>query len=609
VTTYPLATATPVWQDQGVFLKRHLIRKDGKPHVYYSLCESVRLSKSRVMQRRVLNLGELNTTQVERWQRSIEVIQQEGERRQYRLFTDREGAAPAGALDVCEVILSSLSVRHPRQFGACGLGSRLWQELGLDGFFAEALQDRRGPVEWSKVIELLAVNRLCEPESELGVHQRWFGATAMNVILDTDDAVAAKDRLYRALDKALEHKEALETHLGKRWRDLFGTRCELLLYDLTSTYFEGQAAEVPKAAFGYRRDHRPDCRQLILALVVTAEGFPLSYEVFEGNRADVSTLEEILDSVERKHGSLGRVWVFDRGIVSEENLELLRRRGAFYLVATPKRKLAAFEQELLKEDWAQVSGRPGIEVKLIEREGELYVLTRSRERAERERTIRLRALHGLRNDLRTLSKQVRTGRLRKRDLILLRLGRLEERWPNAWAYLKKVDLTDAELVWRWDRKKLRSAWLQQGGYLLRTNLTQGPPETLWRYYLQLTEVEGIFRTFKSELNLRPIWHRLQRRVEAHILVAFLGYCLWVCLKQKLKAAAGSLSPAQVLHCLKQIMMVEVWFDLRQGGQICLPRITQPEDEQLLILHHLGWSLPEQPPPKIYRNQDRFVWTT
>ena len=609
MTTYPLATATPVWQDQGVFLKRHLIRKDGKPHVYYSLCESVRLSKSRVMQRRVLNLGELNTTQVERWQRSIEVIQQEGERRQYRLFTDREGAAPAGALDVCEVILSSLSVRHPRQFGACGLGSRLWQELGLDGFFAEALQDRRGPVEWSKVIELLAVNRLCEPESELGVHQRWFGATAMNVILDTDDAVAAKDRLYRALDKALEHKEALETHLGKRWRDLFGTRCELLLYDLTSTYFEGQAAEVPKAAFGYRRDHRPDCRQLILALVVTAEGFPLSYEVFEGNRADVSTLEEILDSVERKHGSLGRVWVFDRGIVSEENLELLRRRGAFYLVATPKRKLAAFEQELLKEDWAQVSGRPGIEVKLIEREGELYVLTRSRERAERERTIRLRALHGLRNDLRTLSKQVRTGRLRKRDLILLRLGRLEERWPNAWAYLKKVDLTDAELVWRWDRKKLRSAWLQQGGYLLRTNLTQGPPETLWRYYLQLTEVEGIFRTFKSELNLRPIWHRLQRRVEAHILVAFLGYCLWVCLKQKLKAAAGSLSPAQVLHCLKQIMMVEVWFDLRQGGQICLPRITQPEDEQLLILHHLGWSLPEQPPPKIYRNQDRFVWTT
>ena len=237
----------------------------------------------------------------------------------------------------------------------------------------------------------------------------------MDVILGAEEAVAAKDRLYRALDKALEHKEALETHLGQRWRDLFGARCDLLLYDLTSTYFEGQAAEAPKAAFGYSRDHRPDCRQLILALVVTEEGFPLSYEVFEGNRADVSTLEEILDSVERKHGSLGRVWVFDRGIVSEENLELLRRRGAYYLVATPRRKLAAFEQELLQEDWADVAGRPGIEVKLVERDGELYVLSRSRERVERERTLRLRALHGLRADLRKLSQNVRTGRLRKRD--------------------------------------------------------------------------------------------------------------------------------------------------------------------------------------------------
>ena len=592
-----------------MFLKRHVLRKDGKAHVYYSLCESVRVSGNRVIQRRVLNLGELNTTQLERWQRSIEVIQHEGERRQYRLFTDREGAAPPGAPDVCEVILSSLSVQHPRQFGACWLGSRLWQELGLDMFFADALQDRRGPVEWSKVIELLAVNRLCDPQSELGVHQRWFGTTAMDTILGTDEAVAAKDRLYRALDKALEHKEALETHLANRWRDLFGAKCDLLLYDLTSTYFEGQAGDVPKAAFGYSRDHRPDCRQLILALVVTAEGFPLSYEVFEGNRADVSTLEEILDSVERKHGSLGRVWVFDRGIVSEENLELLRRRGASYLVATPKRKLAAFEQELLDEEWAAVAGRPEIEVKLVERDGEIYVLSRSRERAERERSIRLRALHGLRKDLTELSKSVRTGRLRKRDLILLRLGRLKERWPNAWPYLKKVELTDAELIWRWDRKKLRSAWLQQGAYLLRTNLTEEAPELIWRQYLQLTEVESVFRTLKSALNLRPIWHRLQSRVEAHLLVAFLGYCLWICLKQKLKATAGSLTPAQVLHQLKQILLVEVWFDLRQGGKICLPRITQPENQQQLLLHHLGWSLPEQPPPKIYRDQDRFVWTT
>jgi transposase len=590
-------------------LKRHVRRKSGKEHVYYSLCESIRLSRGRTTQRRVLNLGELNTNQIERWQRSIEVIEQPGQSRQYRLFTDREGAAPAEASDVCEVILSSLSVRRPRQFGACWLASRLWQELKLDEFFATALHDRRGTIEWAKVIELLAVNRLCEPESELGVHQRWYGTTAMDVVLGTEDPVAAKDRLYRALDKAIEHKEPLEQHLARRWQDLFGAKCELLLYDLTSTYFEGQLGEVPLARHGYSRDHRPDALQLILALVVTEEGFPLSYEVFEGNRADVTTLEEILDSVQRKHGALGRVWVFDRGIVSEENLALLRQRGLFYLVATPRRMLGSFQKELIKEDWSQVEGHPQIQLKLISRDQELYVLTRSLERAEKERAIRLRALHGLGKDLAKLSKTVRSGRLRRRELIYKRLGRLEERWPTAWPYLKEVELSESNLVWKWDRKKLRSAWLHQGAYLLRTNLIDRDPQMLWRQYIQLTELEAVFRTLKSELNLRPIFHRIQRRIEAHILIAFLGYCLWICLKQKLRAAAGSLTPAQVIQSLKQIILVEVWFDLCKGGRICLPRITQPEAQQQLILHHLGWSLPEQPPPKIYRDQNQFAWTT
>jgi transposase len=592
-----------------VFLKRHVRRKNGKEHVYYSLCESIRLTRSRTTQRRVLNLGELNTTQIERWQRSIEVIEQEGQSRQYRLFTDREGAAPAEACDVCEVILSSLAVRRPRQFGACWLGSRLWQELKLDEFFGAALQDRHGTVEWAKVIELLAVNRLCDPQSELGVHQRWYGTTAMEVVLGTDEAVAAKDRLYRALDKAIEHKEALEQHLARRWQDLFGAKCDLLLYDLTSTYFEGQAGEVELARHGYSRDHRPDALQIILALVVTEEGFPLSYEIFEGNRADVTTLEEILDSVQRKHGALGRVWVFDRGIVSEENLALLRQRGLFYLVATPRRMLGSFEKELLKEDWSEVEGHPQIQVKLVARDEELYVLTRSLNRAEKERAIRLRMLHGLRKDLAKLSKAVRSGRVRRRELIYKRLGRLEERWPTAWPYLKEVELTDSDLRWSWNRKKLRNAWLHQGTYLLRTNLTDRDPQLLWHQYIQLTDLEAVFRTFKSELSLRPIFHRLQQRVEAHILIAFLGYCLWICLKQKLRAAAGSLTPAQVIHSLKGIILVEVWFDLRKGGRICLPRITQPEAQHQLILHHLGWSLPEQPPPKIYRDQNQFVWTT
>lgn len=237
------------------------------------------------------------------------------------------------------------------------------------------------------------------------------------------------------------------------------------------------------------------------------------------------------------------------------------------------------------------------------------MLSRSLDRAEKERAIRLRALRGLRKDLTKLSKTVRSGRVRRRELIYKRLGRLEERWPTGWPYLKEIQLTDTELRWSWDRKKLRSAWLHQGAYLLRTNLTDHDPEKLWRQYIQLTEVEAVFRTLKSELNLRPIFHRIQRRVEAHILIAFLGYCLWICLKQKLRATAGSLTPAQVIHSLKGIILVEVWFDLRKGGRICLPRITQPEAEQHLILHHLGWSLPEQPPPKIYRDQNQFVWTT
>ena len=431
----------------------------------------------------------------------------------------------------------------------------------------------------------------------------------MDVVLGTEDTVAAKDRLYRTLDKAIEHKESLEQHLAGRWQDLFGAKCDLLLYDLTSTYFEGQAGEIPIARRGYSRDHRPDALQIILALVVTEEGFPLSYEVFEGNRADVTTLEEILDSVERKHGALSRVWIFDRGIVSEENLALLRRRGASYLVATPRRMLGAFQKELVKEDWSEVKAHPQIQVKLVERDGELYVLSRSLNRAEKERAMRMRALHGLRKDLAKLSKSVRSGRVRRRELIYKRLGRLEERWPTAWPYLKGVELTDSNLVWRWDRKKLRSAWLHQGTYLLRTNLTDRDPEKLWRQYIQLTEIEAVFRTLKTELNLRPIFHRIQRRVQAHILIAFLGYCLWVCLKQKLRVAAGSLTPAQVVHSLKQIILVEVWFDLRKGGRICLPRITHPETQQQLILHHLGWSLPEQPPPKIYQDQNQFVWTT
>ena len=581
-----------------MYLKRHVRTKDGKRHVYYSLTESIRLSRRRVRQRRVLNLGELNTTQLEQWQRSIEVLEENGQRLQRRLFTDAESSAPA-APDVCEVLLGSLSVRRPRQFGECWLGCRLFEELQLDQFFSAHLAHHRGPEDWAKVVELLSVNRLCAPGSELSVHERWFDRTAMDVLLEADPAIAGKDRLYRTLDKIVALKGPLEQHLAQRWAHLFNAQFDILLYDLTSTYFEGAAEGVPRAARGYSRDHRPDCRQIVLALVVTSDGFPLSYEVFDGNRNDVTTLDHIVDTVRQRHGATGRVWVFDRGIVSEENLDRLRQRGDSYLVGTPRHRLDDFERELLGGRWETIAQRPGVKVKLIREGDEVFVLARSVDRAKKESAMRRRLLRGLAEDLKGLQRSVRLGRAGSPERIQQRLGKLEERWSRVWPLIRGLKVEGRELSWRWDVKRLKGLARRDGAYLLRSNLEPLSVDLLWRQYVQLTEVEEAFRVLKSELNLRPVWHRTGPRVEAHVMVAFLGYCLWVCLKHKLRAAAPSLTPARVLEALGGMMMVEVWFRLRDGRNLCLPRYTQPEPEQALILHLLGWELPEQPPPRIH----------
>jgi transposase len=589
-----------------MYLKAHERFKDGKRHVYYSLTESLRVSRKRVGQRTVLHLGELNTTQVERWQRTIEAVHEDGQRRQMRLFTDREGQVPVAAEDVAEVVLSSLVVRRPRRFGDCWIGCKLWEELGLRAFWDDAMREQRGEVPWAKVVELLVVNRLCDPRSELFIHEKWFAQTAMDLLLDSDAAVAEKDRLYRALDRMVGHKDALERHLADRWRDLFGASFDVLLYDLTSTYFEGEAEEVEKAARGYSRDHRPDCAQLVIAIVVTPEGFPLSYEVFDGDRADVTTLEAMLDQVEAKHGRARRIWVFDRGLVSEANLQTLRERGGQYVVGTPRHRLRDYEKELLEGSWQQIN--PSVQVQLLEQEQETYVLARSVERAKKEEAMRGRQIRGLMRDLVKLRRSIRKGTLGDSDKVMMRLGRLSERWPRAWHYMS-AEWKEGKLSWQWDRQALRLAQHRDGAYLLRTNLSDHSPEVLWRMYVQLTEVEAVFRALKSELAIRPVWHWVGPRVEAHVMVAFLGYCLWVCLKQKLKAAAPGLSPWQVLDQFKRIVQVEVWFKLKAGGAICLPRITQPEPAQAMLLHQMGWSLPEQPPPRIYQDQVPDVWPT
>lgn len=588
-----------------MFLKTHRVRKDGKEHIYYSLCESLRVSRKRVTQRTVLHLGELNTTQIDRWQRTIEAVQEDGRRHQLRLFTDREGQAPE-ADDVAEVVLSSLVVRRPRRFGECWIGCKLWEELGLRAFWEEALGEDRGEVPWAKVVELLVVNRLSAPRSELSVHEKWFPQTAMDLLLDTDPRVAEKDRLYRALDRMLKHKEALQAHLAARWRDLFGATFDVLLYDLTSTYFEGQAQQVEKARRGYSRDHRPDCVQVLLAIIVTPEGFPLSYEVWPGNAQDVSTLADALHDVERKHGKARRIWVFDRGIVSESNLQQLREHQAQYVVGTPRHQLKVYEQQLLNGEWRRIS--PEVQVQLLPEGQETFVLAKSTQRARKEEAMRGRQVRGLMRDLIRLRRSIRLGTLKDETKILMRVGRLQERWPRGWPYVE-VKWDGQRVAWAWDREALRLAAQRDGAYLLRTNLQDQSPEALWKMYVQLTEVEAVFRAMKSELAVRPIWHWTGIRVEAHIMVAFLSYCLWVCLKQKLRAVAPSLTPWQMLDQFGRIVQVEVWFKLRKGGAICLPRITQPESAQALLLHQLNWALPEQPPPKIYALDVPDVWTT
>ena len=404
-----------------MFLKRRTRTKDGKTHIYYSVCESLRVSRDRVVQRQILHLGELNTTQIDSWQHSIDV---------------------------------------------------------------------------------------------------------------------------------LAHKPALEQHLAAKWKDLFGATFDLLLYDLTSTYFEGDVDALPKARRGYSRDHRPDCKQLVLALIVTPEGFPLTYEVFPGNRLDRTTLQDILDTIEKKFGKARRLWVFDRGIVSEDNLELLRQRGAHYLVGTPRSQLKAYEQKLLEGNWQKVSDT--VQVQLLPETDEVSVLCRSTGRVQKERAMRRRRLRWLIGDLRGLRRRVREGQLKQRELIQRAIGRLQERHPQAWRWLNwELHETDAGLAfdWDWDREKFQTSARAEGAYLLRAHWTERDPAKLWQTYVQLTEAEAAFRTLKSEVKVRPIWHWTEKRVEAHVLVAFLGYCLWVCLKKKSEPSAPSLTPWQILDQL------------------------------------------------------------
>jgi transposase len=590
-----------------MFLRANHRGKDGKDHTYWSLVETARTPDG-PRQKTLCYLGELNSSAQARWLTTVEVFNGQGEARQLKLFPSQVEPPPDDP-QVARVLLNKVRLERTRQFGACFLGLELWKRLELDRFFQQSVDHEVADVPWSRVAALLAINRLCAPGSELAIEQRWYPSTALDDLLEIEEGKINDTRLYRCLDRILPHKTKLERHLKERYGALFGAEFDVLLYDLTSTYVEGAAENNPMVRRGYSRDHRPDCEQLVIALIVNNEGFPFSYETFNGNRTDVSTMETILRMVERKYGKARRIWVFDRGIVSEENLAAIGKRDGYYLTGTPRSQMKRFEAELLKQDWTQV--RPEVEVKKVPiAEGEeTYILCRTSGRKEKEKAIRNRFSNSLETALKGLEKTIVAGRLKDRNKMERRLGKIQARHPQV-NDLYDVGLRDTPEGVRlfWQIKEDRKNWREsrEGAYLLRTNLKAETAEELWSKYMQLTEAEASFRALKSELSIRPLFHQLEPRVKAHVMVAFLGYALWVTLKHLLKrrtaivpnpSASGvdhaqPMTPMKAIALLSTLQSADIVLPTTDGREIRLRRITEPTAEQKSLLRQLGISLPE-----------------
>jgi transposase len=586
-----------------MFLRAKTRFKDGKEHRYWSIVESRRTAGGRVIQRHVLYLGEINDSQKAAWCKTIEVFDEGRERpRQVALFPEDRVAPPLDC-DVVQIRLNALQLRRPRQWGACWLACHLWEQLQLDDFWTDKLPPSRQGTRWLNVFKTLVCYRLIDPGSEWRLHRHWYEQSAMADLLGEDFGLVQSDKLYRCLDKLVAHKEALFSFLRQRWQALFDVRFEVLLYDLTSTYFE---CDVPESSgqrqFGYSRDKRSDCIQVVIALIVTPEGFPLAYEVMPGNTSDKSTLADFIRKIEAQYGKAQRTWVMDRGIPTEETLAQMRAAEPpiYYLVGTPKGRLSKLEKEFLKLPWEAV--REAVEVKLLDQEGELYVLARSSGRADKERSIRRRRLKKLLKRLQALQGQTLT-----RDQLLLKLGAAKKEAGRAYGLVdirlpdKNQAVTPETFRFALNRRKLRTARRREGSYLLRSNLKGDNPALLWQHYIQLTEVEQAFKELKGDLSIRPIYHQTDARIEAHIFVAFMAYCLQVTLKHRLRALASGLTPRTVLEKMTALQMVDVHLPTTDGRCLVLSRYTQPEKDQQLLLSQLKLELPPQPPPKITSN--------
>lgn len=580
-----------------MFLRFNRRFKDGKEHRYWNIVENKRCSGGRVVQRQVLYLGEINDSQHQNWCRQIEAFDEgSGRHTQLTLFpADRALPEHARAHGV-QVRLGAMELHRPRQWGACWLACELYAQLGLDRFWADRLPDSREGTRWQHILQTLVCYRLIDPGSEWRLHRQWFEQSAMADLLGADYGLVEKNALYRCLDRLLPHKQALFSHLRQRWQDLFGAKFEVLLYDLTSTYFESPPPddEADKRHHGYSRDKRGDCVQVVIALIVTPEGFPLAYEVLPGNTADCTTLRDMLRKIEAQYGKASRIWVMDRGIPTEEVLAEMRAADppVSYLVGTPKGRLSKLEKDLLTRPWQAV--REGVEVKLLPQDQELYVLAQSRARIHKERAMRRRKLKWLWARL----KQISAMDLDREEL-LMKLGAARAQARMAWRLIDiEVAPDSTTFSFVLNRKKLRQVRRREGRYLLRTNLCGKDPARLWQFYIQLVEVEGAFKTMKDDLQLRPIYHQLEQRIEAHIFVAFLAYCLHVTLRARLKPLAPGLTPRAVLDKLAAVQMLDVHFPTTDGRTLILSRYTELTADQKLLARQLNLDLPPQPPPRI-----------
>ena len=579
-----------------MFLKRIRVAASGKRHTYWALVKSIRTARGPRHQV-VAYLGELQSSEKAGWAHVARIVNHRPEPC-LSLFDTAESDEPVP--EKIEVRVWGAYVERTRDFGAVYLGLILWRALKLDKLLERIIPRNREGIPWSVVAAILTLARFCEPSSELHIADTWYGRTALDDLLGVPDHLVNKDRLYRAHDHLLKQKEVIEKHLKERFTTLFDAQYDLLLYDVTSTYFEGEAKANPQARRGYSRDKRFDCKQVCIGLVVTREGLPVGYEVFEGNRHDSKTLQEIIEAMENKHGKARRIWVLDRGMVSDQNLQFLRDRGGQYIVGTPKSALRSFAQALLQEDWTEVE--KGVEVKL--RPGpdgdETFILCRSTARREKEQAMHERFEKRIEEALISLAGRLDHARKKpNRTQVERQIGRILGKNSRA-AGLFDVKVAEIdrggvtgflEVTWTKHESWRQWAQLSEGCYLLRTNLTGWSPEDLWKTYIQLTQAESAFRTEKTELNLRPIWHHLEDRVQAHILFSFLAYAMWKTLEQWMARCGLGNGPRPVIEEFERIRTNDVILPTSAGREIRIRCVTKPDESQRILLGRLGLTLP------------------